>query len=223
MAIGLSKVFGFDIKENFNYPYMAVTIKDFWRRWHISLSNWFRDYIYIPLGGSRKGRARTYVNTLIVFIVTGLWHGANWTFWFWGVYHGVLQILESCFWGKYLKKLKIVNIVYMNFIVVLGWVFFRADSINYALTFIKNMLQYKAGVSNFRVINYINTKVIIVLIIGIVFAGIIQFWIGKLKEYIKFPCVVIEISKGALLMGILFFSLMEIACGTYNSFIYFQF
>lgn len=94
MAIGLGKMFGFEFKENFNYPYRSHSIREFWRRWHISLSSWFRDYVYIPLGGNRKGQVRTYINLFIVFFLTGIWHGASWTFVFWGIYHGIFCIIE---------------------------------------------------------------------------------------------------------------------------------
>lgn len=223
MALGLSKIFGFEFKENFNYPYMSVSIKDFWRRWHISLSSWLRDYIYIPLGGNQKGCVKTCFNIFIVFAVSGIWHGANWTFWIWGVYHGIFQILEFCFLGKCLKKLRIVNIFYTNLVVIIGWVLFRADNIECALNFIKNMFTYNIAASNFSVHNYINNKEIFILVFGIFFAGIAQGCIDKLKGYINLPSIVIEAGKGILLMFVLFLSLVSIGGGTYNSFIYFHF
>ena len=100
MALGISRMLGFHFKENFNYPYISKSIQEFWRRWHISLSTWFREYLYIPLGGNRKGTLRTYLNLLIVFIITGLWHGANWTFVFWGLFHGLFMVLERSFFRK---------------------------------------------------------------------------------------------------------------------------
>ncbi len=106
MAIGLGKMFGFDFQENFNLPYISTSVKEFWRRWHISLSSWFRDYLYIPLGGNRKGTMKTYRNLLIVFFLTGMWHGAGWTFIIWGLFHGLFQILERLFLGKALAKTK---------------------------------------------------------------------------------------------------------------------
>ena len=104
MAIGLGKMFGFTFIENFRLPYTATSIQDFWRKWHISLSSWFKEYVYIPLGGNRRGTVRTYVNLWTVFLLTGIWHGAGWTFIFWGIYHGFFNVLERCFLGKWLKQ-----------------------------------------------------------------------------------------------------------------------
>lgn len=130
MAIGLGHMFGFHFRENFNYPYTATTIKEFWRRWHISLSGWFRDYLYIPLGGNRKGNARTWLNRFLVFFATGLWHGASWTFVLWGLWHGLFSVLEDC--GAIpVDKLKGKRIgqLYTLLVVVLGFTLFRADTL----------------------------------------------------------------------------------------------
>lgn len=138
MAIGLGKMFGFDFKENFNYPYGAVSVRDFWRKWHISLSTWFKEYLYIPLGGNRKGRTRAVINRLIVFFCTGLWHGANWTFVLWGIYHGLFLLLEE--FVPVLGKLpKVINHIYTLIAVTVGFVIFRADTITQGFDFISNM------------------------------------------------------------------------------------
>ena len=138
MAIGLGKMFGFDFKENFNYPYGAVSVKDFWRKWHISLSTWFKEYLYIPLGGNRKGRMRAVLNRLIVFFCTGLWHGASWTFVIWGLYHGVFLLLEEFI--PILGRLpKVINHIYALLAVTVGFVIFSADSIGQGFDFIGNM------------------------------------------------------------------------------------
>lgn len=138
MAIGLGKMFGFDFKENFNYPYGAVSVKDFWRKWHISLSTWFKEYLYIPLGGNRKGRMRAVLNRLIVFFCTGLWHGASWTFVIWGLYHGVFLLLEEFI--PILGRLpKVINHIYALLAVTVGFVIFRADTIGQGFDFIGNM------------------------------------------------------------------------------------
>ncbi len=131
MAIGLGKMFGFTFIENFRLPYTATSIQDFWRKWHISLSSWFKEYVYIPLGGNRRGTARTYVNLWTVFLLTGIWHGAGWTFIFWGIYHGFFNVLERCFLGKWLKQEKFRPLahIYAVFVVLIGWIFFRADTI----------------------------------------------------------------------------------------------
>lgn len=138
MAIGLGKMFGFDFKENFNYPYGAVSVRDFWRKWHISLSTWFKEYLYIPLGGNRKGRIRTVINRLIVFFCTGLWHGASWTFVIWGIYNGVFLLLEE--FVPVLGKLpKVINHIYTLLVITVGIVIFRADTLAQGFEFIGNM------------------------------------------------------------------------------------
>lgn len=140
MAIGLGKLFGFHFLENFNYPYLSASIKEFWRRWHISLSSWFRDYVYIPLGGSRNGTWNTYKNLLIVFVLTGFWHGANWTFLVWGLFHGVFLILERGKLADLLQRLpKFLRHIYAMAIILIGWVFFRCDTIIDSLAYIKAM------------------------------------------------------------------------------------
>ncbi len=143
MAIGLGKIFGFHFLENFNYPYISKSVKEFWRRWHISLSSWFRDYVYIPLGGSRCGTAKTYRNLLIIFLLTGFWHGANWTFVVWGLFHGVFLVLERGTFGKLLDRMPaVVEHVYTLVVVLVGWVFFRSDSMGKALIYIKTMFSF---------------------------------------------------------------------------------
>ena len=140
MAIGLGKFFGFEFLENFNYPYISRSIQEFWRRWHISLSSWFRDYLYIPLGGSRKGEFRTYVNYVVVFFLTGLWHGASFNFIVWGLYYVVFLIIERLGWNRILKKLPVfLQHVYAFLIIMIGWVFFRADTLTAAVQYIKGM------------------------------------------------------------------------------------
>ena len=140
MAIGLGKLFGFDFLENFNYPYISRSVKEFWRRWHISLSSWFRDYVYIPLGGNRKGTARTYFNLLVVFFLTGLWHGASYNFIVWGMYYAVFLILERVGLDRVLDRLPSpLQRLYTLFVVMIGWVFFRADTMSDAIVYIRGM------------------------------------------------------------------------------------
>ena len=127
MAIGIGKIFGFHFNENFNYPYIASSVTDFWRRWHISLSTWFRDYVYIPLGGNRCSAARHIFNLAVVWLLTGLWHGASWNFIAWGAYYGLLLILEKFVFHKILSKIpRWIRHILTMFIVIIGWVFFRA-------------------------------------------------------------------------------------------------
>lgn len=141
MAIGLGRVFGFQTVENFNHPYIAATVGSFWRRWHMSLTNWFKDYVYIPLGGNRRGKFRTGVNKAIVFLLCGIWHGANWTFLLWGVWHGLFSMLESTNMipAKKLEKSKVLGHIYTLLVVLLGFVMFRADSLTQGFGMIGTM------------------------------------------------------------------------------------
>ncbi len=140
MAIGLGKMFGFEFIENFRYPYAASSIRDFWHRWHISLTTWFRDYLYIPLGGNRGPRWRTVLNLLLVFLLCGLWHGARWTFVAWGLYHGFFLVLERTPFGRFLGRVPaFFQHLYTLAVVMLGWVLFRADSWTQALAFLRNL------------------------------------------------------------------------------------
>ena len=140
MAIGLSKMFGFEIKANFNYPYLSDSITDFWRRWHISLGAWFREYVYFPLGGSRVGQAKTIRNLFIVWALTGIWHGASWTFIFWGLYYGVLQVLEKFVLKNLVDSLpKFLRHFFTVLLVVVGWVFFFSDSLGMAFSWLGSM------------------------------------------------------------------------------------
>lgn len=146
MAIGLGYLLGFQFPQNFNYPYISQSITEFWRRWHMSLSSWFRDYLYISLGGNRMGPAKTYRNLLIVFFLCGLWHGAAWTFVLWGLYHGALLVVERVGFGDLLRKLpQIFRHGYTLTAVLVGWVFFRADTFEQAVTMLKTMFLFVPG------------------------------------------------------------------------------
>ena len=146
MAIGLGRMMGFCFPRNFNYPYVAQSVTDFWRRWHMSLSSWFRDYLYIPLGGNRVGKARTYANLFVVFLLCGLWHGAAWTFIAWGMYHGLLLILERGPGGHLLTRLWApLRHGYTLLMVLIGWVLFRSDTIDQAVAFLRLMLLPQSG------------------------------------------------------------------------------
>ncbi|MFR1377607.1 MULTISPECIES: MBOAT family O-acyltransferase [Clostridium] len=140
MAIGLGKMFGFDFYENFNYPYISKSITDFWRRWHISLGTWFKDYIYIPLGGNRTGKAKQIRNIFIVWLITGLWHGASWNYIIWGLYFGIILFIEKSGFLKILKKLPgLIRNIYTMFLVIIGWVFFEFTNVKDAFTYIRAM------------------------------------------------------------------------------------
>lgn len=149
MAIGLSMLLGFHFKENFNYPFLSTSMSAFWRNWHISLTSWFKDYIYIPLGGNRKGDLNTIINILIVWLLTGLWHGASYTFIIWGVYFGIILILEKFIFQSFVSKHKIISAIATNILVIIGFVFFYAGDLNETIITLKNML----GLSNIPLIN----------------------------------------------------------------------
>ena len=222
MAIGIGKMLGFNFKENFNYPYISLSVTEFWRRWHISLSSWFREYVYIPLGGNRKGKVRTFINIFIVFLLTGIWHGANLTFFFWGIYYAIILILERLFLGKVLNKnrINILNSIYTMLLVMIGWVFFRSDTIEYANIYISRL--FAGGKFNTTVLTFLSMKVIIVLIAAILFSGIVQRPLKEKYEEIK-DRLFIRIPDIILQILVLAYSIILIISGTYNPFIYFQF
>ena len=221
MAIGLGKMFGFNFLENFNYPYISKSIKEFWRRWHISLSTWFKEYLYIPLGGNRKRKLFTYINLLIVFFATGLWHGASYNFILWGLFHGLFLVIERIFLGKLLEKnkLKFINHIYVIFVFVIGWVLFRADDLKHAFELYKLMFSYKESIYTVRYFFYPQTFVC--FIFGILFSGLFQSIFPKVREA-TFSSKV-YILESVVQFILLFICIMYLVNGTYNPFIYFRF
>jgi len=216
MAIGLGKMFGFTYPENFDYPYLSSSVTEFWRRWHISLGSWFREYVYIPLGGNRKGTARTYLNLVIVFFLTGLWHGADLSFILWGLYHGLFSILERIGLGKALKKHRGIGAVYCFMIVLFGWVLFRAANTETAIQYIQAMFTSEQAVP---VYEYLTNRTIFTLIIAVIGCGIIQ----KIS-----PEKILQLWKHSVIEAIfcviiLILCVASIASNSYNPFIYFQF
>lgn len=221
MAIGLGRMFGFNFLENFNYPYISKSIKEFWRRWHISLSTWFKEYLYIPLGGNRKRKLFTYINLLIVFFATGLWHGASYNFILWGLFHGLFLVIERIFLGKLLEKnkLKFINHIYVIFVFVIGWVLFRADDLKHAFELYKLMFSYKESIYTVRYFFYPQTFVC--FIFGILFSGLFQSIFPKVREA-TFSSKV-YIFESVIQFILLFICIMYLVNGTYNPFIYFRF
>ncbi len=182
MAIGLGKMFGFDFLENFDYPYISKSIQEFWRRWHISLGSWFRDYLYIPLGGNRKGTGRTYLNLLIVFFCTGLWHGASFNFIAWGLYYAFFLIIERAGFGKILERVPgWIRHGYTMLVVLAGWVLFRADSLSAALDYLKGMV-VPGGTDWQNFLLVMDRQYIFCIIMGIVLSIPIS---TKIRERIK--------------------------------------
>jgi len=222
MAIGLGRMFGFNFLENFNYPYISKSITEFWRRWHISLSSWFRDYVYIPLGGNRGSKRRTYINLSIVFFVTGLWHGASWNFIVWGLFHGLFIVIERLGFGAVLDKLwQPLRHIYTLFVVIVGWVLFRADDLPKAITYIKKMFVYTAG--NQTTNDYIsyfnfNKELIFASVLALVFSiPTYPYLEKKLTNSNLLPL------RYAFVLATLFVCITYIAAGSYNPFIYFRF
>lgn len=171
MAIGLGRMFGFHFPENFNHPYAALSLREFWHRWHMTLSRWFRDYLYIPLGGNRGGAVRTGINLFVVFGLCGLWHGANWTFLIWGLWHGAFLILERTAFGRLIERLPtIVRRLYLLLTVLVGWVFFRAPSLDYALSYLEAMFGGRLGEAVEQVLPLFGPYMLAVLAAGCLFS-----------------------------------------------------
>lgn len=228
MAIGLGQILGFRFLENFNLPYTAKSIKEFWRKWHISLSTWFRDYLYISLGGNRKGKGRLYLNLAIVFLVTGFWHGAGWTFIFWGMFHGLFLVLERLGGDKILNRLWIpVQHFYALFIVVLAWVFFRADNIAQAFSYFEKLFVPNSGYGYLSDIgHYYSVETVLSLGLGIVMSTSLYrnlYWKCKKGEHSALQLRTLSYLMNIVLVGILMISITYIAVGSYNPFIYFKF
>lgn len=233
MAIGLGRMFGFEFLENFNFPYIARSIKDFWRRWHMSLSSFFRDYVYIPLGGSRLGERRTYMNLLIVFFLTGFWHGASWSFVVWGLFHGFFLIIERLGFAKILEKSRVpAAYLYTMIVVMFGWVLFRADTLQYALGYYAAMFDFSLTFEQLSVfMGFINAEFLIVLIISLL--GSFGFFTycnkilqrildGSGSSVIAFNYAYHTLSA-AFYAGLLILCSMYLISGTYNPFIYYRF
>jgi alginate O-acetyltransferase complex protein AlgI len=214
MAIGLGRMFGFRFLENFNYPYISRSITEFWRRWHMSLSSWFRDYLYIPLGGNRRGRGRTYFNLAVVFLATGAWHGAAWTFVVWGIWHGIFIILE-CMTGAAKSENKIAfRHISTMLAVIIGWVIFRAPNLKYAGKYILKMFGFGHTDAIYKLPYYIDVIPTIAIAAGILCSiGIFRNMLGRANR----PLV------NVWLAAVLILSMSSIAASGYNPFIYFQF
>ena len=217
MARGLGRMLGFEFCINFNYPYISKSVTEFWRRWHISLSTWFRDYVYIPLGGNRCGKLRQCVNILVVWALTGFWHGAGWNFLFWGFYYGVLLLLEKLLLGKYIRRLPAVfQHLYAMVIVIIGWVFFASPDLSTALAYLQVMFSFSPGTMGGAslVMPWLGMAVI-----GVVAATPLakNLW-EKLQGKKAMPLV-----EGALCLAALLLCTASLVSDSYNPFLYFRF
>lgn len=232
MAIGLGRMFGFHFLENFNFPYMSKTITEFWRRWHISLSSWFREYVYIPLGGNRKGLACQLVNIMIVWMLTGLWHGANWNFVLWGVYYGVLLMIEKLFLLKWLDKLPgWVGHIYTLFLVVIGWTIFAQTNLQQLGAYLKTMFGIGQAVfvdSDF--LYFASTNAVLLAALVICSIDFCAFRNRRLPEKERSTVYeAVEKSKGwtivkpVIMLVLLVVSFAFLVGDSYNPFLYFRF
>ncbi len=226
MAIGLGKMFGFHFKENFNHPYIAKSIREFWRRWHISLSTWFRDYLYISLGGNRKGELITYRNLFIVFFITGFWHGASWNFIIWGLFHGAFLILER---AKIIDTSKLPNMVghaYALLVVILGWVLFRAESLEGGVLYLGSMFGLYEGTEYYPLLFLTNYNIFIILTAIILSTPIrVKFYgiLARLQTPFRMKSDIVTALENSLYIVLLIYTLSELAQSNYNPFIYFRF
>ena len=230
MAIGLGKMFGFTFKENFRYPYGARSVQDFWRRWHISLSTWFKEYLYIPLGGNRKGKARTALNRIIVFFFTGLWHGANWTFVLWGLWHGLFLLLEE--YLPFLKKLpKALGHIYTMLVVLIGFVVFRADTIGYGFGYIGRMFSFGSPGSYDMslALRQLTPWFIFIFVIAVIGCAPIRPLSDKIRQKLyadgsaSTAWRIVSVALYCLAFAGLFFCILRLSPSGYNPFIYFRF
>ena len=218
MAIGLGRMFGFEFLENFNYPYLAKSITDFWRRWHISLSSWFRDYVYIPLGGNRGGKGKQYRNLLIVWMLTGIWHGANWNYVLWGLYYAILLMLEKAFLGKWIQKLpSALQHGYALILVLIGWVIFAIEDMAAMGIWLKTLFGGAVWLDSqaiFYLKNYLPW-----LVLGSMAA--VPWWKGIQRKMES--CLTGQILQTVVWIGLFVLSLAFLISDTYNPFLYFRF
>lgn len=229
MAIGIAKLFGFDLLENFDYPYSASSITDFWKRWHISLTNFFRDYVYIPLGGNRKGKARTVLNRFFVFLLTGLWHGASFNFIFWGLAHGTSMVLERQTKINERKNviLRIGYRVFTLFVIIFLWVLFRNETKETVKIWLKMLgINYNIFLSSVHkdkvlplMFFYVDTKFYILTFFGLIFS--FPWW--KKISFLKEKFIAVKVIKCICLVILLWICFSFLASNTYNPFIYFRF
>jgi len=234
MAVGMGKMFGFQFPENFNYPYSARSIREFWRRWHITLSTWFRDYLYIPLGGGRSTRIRVYFNLLAVFILCGLWHGAAWKFLLWGFFHGTFIILERGGLSRLLDACpKVLGNVYTILVIIFGWVIFRADSLSHAGSFISAMIGLdQCSYNPHPLAEFAGTDILIVLtaatagsfpVIPALGKSLARTVAGCRPRYAAVFRVSVSLAETALFAALALISILMVAAGTFAPFIYSNF
>jgi len=222
MAIGLASLFGFNLKENFNYPYISQSIKEFWRRWHISLSTWFKEYLYIPLGGNRKGVVRTGVNMFIVFLCTGIWHGAAWNFVVWGLFNGLFLLLENYKVLRPEKWPRAVRHIYAALVFVVGFTIFRAPDMSYAFQFIGRMFTGLGSLSAQLLLADVSTPLMWTVLVVAVMAALPIIPTLKQRAGEKLSPILEQLAFGITLV-LLVLCILNISSSTFNPFIYFRF
>ena len=227
MAIGLMRMFGFRILENFNYPYIAKSVREFWRRWHISLSNWFRDYLYIPLGGNQVRARRAYANLVVVFLLCGLWHGASWPFVLWGVWHGVFLVIERAGLARILDRHRALAHIYALIAVMGAWVLFRCDTLSHAAGYYRALAGFTGALAvEHPVAQYLDALGIATLLIALLFATPLAQRLGGRRDLVARTRMAGALVLGADMawLGVVFvLAGAMLAAGTYNPFIYFRF
>lgn len=228
MAIGLGRMFGFRFLENFNYPYISRSLREFWKRWHISLSTWFRDYVYIALGGNRVPTWRVYINLFIVFMLTGIWHGASWNFLLWGLFHGFFITCEHAGFNKILERLwKPIQHCYLISVILFSWVLFRSEDIDYAINYMGAMLDIdNMSLTRFQIERLINNETIIVFLVGgILSMPLYRLIHQKLFEFQRKNNGVFLVSAFQVFVPVILMvlSIVKVSSSTYNPFIYFRF
>ncbi|MCM1545134.1 MAG: MBOAT family protein, partial [Ruminococcus sp.] len=228
MAIGMGEMIGFHYKENFDYPYCSKSVSEFWRRWHMSLGSFFRDYVYIPLGGNRKGMARTIFNTFVVWFLTGLWHGASWNFVLWGLYFFVFATLERLFLSDKLKKAPpFISRAYLLIVVYFGWILFKFRNLGFAGTVFKGLFGLNGnGFTNFEVNTFLKNNIVF-LVVAIIAATPLMKNIGKIITYYAKnnpEAAIFNVTRKIVVpVALLILSTMLLVGDSYNPFLYFQF
>ena len=224
MAIGLGLMIGFRFPENFNFPYLAKSVTEFWQRWHITLGTWMRDYLYLPLGGNRVSKYRTYFNLIFVFFISGFWHGANWNFIVWGLFHGLFLIIERAWLSSFLKKMpNIIQVFYTFFIVVVGWVFFSKD-LDLAILFLKKMFSFSGSSLSIQS----DLKIWLIISLGILFSfmaintKLLNYFNGFI-DMISSEKLRYSIPSFLIISLLLILSFLSIVSSDFNPFIYYRF
>jgi len=221
MALGLAQILGIRLPENFNCPYLSTSITEFWNRWHLSLSRWLKDYVYIPLGGNRKGEKRTYFNVLAVFVISGLWHGTGFQYLVWGMYHGLWVVIERLIAKTQLRIPSYILRPFTFVVIMIGWVFFRAPSLTYALHYLLALVSFHRSLTlPYTVKVALDTSKIVVMIAGLFITFVGEPLTLKLPKRLNIAKLVV---RGVCAAGVFIYALAVIAASSFTPFLYFQF